>query len=155
MDPVSASIVVAMALQSASWQALPLTTPIPPMLFVCTPKGEARPTFRTPYWQIAVARTDAVNRARLYQVGEGHSSDQISLKDSLRSYEALSESGKTTWRVTYQSGRESLVLEFLSPPEGRDSLRFKWQRPRGVLEGACEQAPPPMRGWELREEIWR
>ena len=152
---MSVSILLAAALQSASWEALPLTTPIPPMLFVCTPNGEARPDFRTPYWQIAVARTDAVNRVRLYQVGEGHSPDQVSLKDAMRTYEARRDAERTIWRVTYQGGAESLVLEFLSVPEGRDSLRFKWQRPRGALEGACEQMPRPMSGWELKEEVWR
>ncbi len=146
----------AAALQAAAWQPLPLTTAIPPMLFVCTPRGESRPDFRRPWWQISVARTDAVNRVRLYQVGRGHVADQVMLENALTAYEVQREPAKSRWRMRYARGAESLTLEYVDPrEEDFTNLSFVWRRPRSVMEGRCSQAPSGQQGWELREEAWR
>lgn len=143
------------ALQAPAWQPLPLTTAIPPMLFVCTPDGESQPTFREPWWQLQIARTEAVNKVRFYQAGDGHAADQVLLDNALTAYEVLREPARTTWRISYARGRQSLTVEYFDPPEDHHNLRFVWRRPQGVMQGRCSQAPGARQGWELREEAWR
>lgn len=148
-------ILFATAAQAAGWQDLPLETAVPPMLFVCTPQGESRPTFRQPWWQLQIARTGAVNKVRFYQIGEGHAPDHVLLENALTAYQVLREPGRTTWRISYARGRQSLTVEYFDPPEEHHNLRFVWRRPQGVMTGRCLQAPTPRQGWELREEAWR